>query len=231
MQACQRQKELIYIGAQHGMGPESNNSTFKMIRRAFGLPSVKAAIGESTNGAEMPSIKGDNRCKKEDFRRCGEHFFTASLASERNVPYQGAEPTDRTIVQNLKPKYSKSDFACFKWMVQVAGSTKKDFSVDNPDSEMRRKEFAEVIQRNLGIRYTYDDFTKCYAKKMSKPLNLENLSSEDFKPSNSNEATFFQRAMFEIDKTREPLIIETIKNALTKHGSVVVVYGSGHLDR
>lgn len=224
-------KELIFIGAQHGMGPESNNPTFQMIRRSFDEHSPKAAIGESRFGSNPPLKSGNQECKREDFLRCGEHLFTASLASERKIRYEGAEPSEKTLVQRMMPKYTMGDYLCFKWMVQVAGATRGDFAVDNPDVDSRRQEFQDVIRRTLGVQYSFKDFERCYVQRMKKELNLAQLSSEDFRPLNSTDATFFQQMMFEIDKTREPHIVETIKNALRTYSRILVVYGTGHLDR
>lgn len=224
-------RELTFVAAMHGTGPEHTNLNFRTIRSIIQKEKPGFAIIEALKSSDGPSPEGFSRraseCAKDDFKTCPEIHFTAYLAKQNSISFQGGEPTDEELIKAMGPKYRRKDFACLMWMIAL-GPKLQNFEGDSSEAVANREGMTAHIQPQSGIRFTFDDFVNCYEAKMADKFAFSNIDSQTFRPDSSPAANFFQKAMFAMDSAREPNIAKTISASIGRNKKTLVVYGMGH---
>jgi hypothetical protein len=229
---------LALVGAKraHADGNEKTEAGVPCLNCASAdKPQVAIIEALANSEGESPLVGFGERaklCEDQKFPgTCGEHFFTAALARAKKIPYVGADTSDDEKIAQIKPTFNVQDYACWMWLTSIVDGQPRDFEGTDDWAVRARQGAKDMIFQRTGAILSLEDFKACYKKKMGKAPDLKRLSSTDYMPKNSKDATPFQRLMYMVDKGRDPKLLNVIHQNLKKRDRVLVVYGSGHLVR
>ena len=226
----QRNQHVLYfLAMEHSMGPVGGNNKFLFIRKNLDELNPDFVLIENQErqlGVSPEKIKREiARCRTIDFVGCKENIYASSLALEKGLPFQGAEPSDEDIMRSMNPDFERSDYYGLIWIRNVIEWKRKggrDFEKEVPIIFSRVKE-------RLGptMNMTYLQFKEWYKLKTGKNFDEKMITPDTIAPiKNSN--TYEQQLAYKVDQTREPGIQSSIEFALKKYQRVFVVYGGGH---
>jgi hypothetical protein len=161
---------------------------------------------------------------------------SAALAEQHGIPYQGGEPDEVKLQEEMKRRgYSTHDMMglyAFRQIPTMNGDGKQ--AIDEQVLETRLNDFFKNHHSFQHIpmeeRLDYQSFKGWFRyQSHGLNLNLATLNTNDAAPVRGESATYFQRAMADIGDIREENVNRIIQQAMDKYDRVMVVYGSGHL--
>lgn len=231
-------KALYYVAAGHQAGPD--NDTFKAIRTIIqkAKPQIIVIEGLATERGQSPdSYKAIAQQKaKDDFRTSVEPEYAAYQAIQANIPFIGAEPTDKIIFDQLRQKtYSENDIVAFYTLRNIHYWVDVD-QVNEQSFDQKAQFYLDNLryyrENNIPVenRLTVQGLKEWFAKHSpTKGKSILSVNTDDVAPLSSPEATYIQRLSASVDEVRERNIDTAFANVLSNYDRVLVVYGSAHL--
>jgi hypothetical protein len=73
-----------------------------------------------------------------------------------------------------------------------------------------------------------EEYKEWFSLHYSEHSDVLDVSTNDTAPERPDVGTFAQRLSYDLQRTREPHIIQTITDMLNRYKSILVVYGGGH---
>ena len=208
-------KDLYYINAQHedeALGDKHNphNATYETIRAAFRKYGFKAVVIEGKDGQNWTTH---------------EEGVASNLAREKGIPIIGGEPSDKDILEGMKQAgYNGKDQMGFYLMRVIPYLKTKDNFATAADEYLQKHESLQHIPENERLK-NFDEFKQWYKQHAQKEFDTNN--KDDLAP--IRDGTELQKMAYLTGKIREESIDPKIMNAVNEYGSVLVVYGAGHL--
>jgi hypothetical protein len=231
-------KELYYIAAGHQPGPD--NDTFKAIREIIqkAKPQIIVIEGLAAERGLSPDFYKiiAQQKEKEDFKTSVEPEYAAYQAIQADIPFIGAEPSDKTVFDQLRQKnYSDNDVVAFYTLRNIhywvdldkineqSFDQKAQFYLDN----LRYYHENNIPAEN---RLTVQGLKDWFAKHSPiKGKSILSVNTDDVAPISSPDATYIQKLSASVDEVRERNIDTEFANVLSNYDRVLVVYGSAHL--
>lgn len=228
-------KELIFIAAKHRVDPKSK--TFLLIKDAFQKYRPDILIFEGFPTTENPSPKKyfnyATKCwKQEKHQKCSEPSYGVFLAIKKETPFLGGEPPNLNILKFIESQnYNAKDLLAF-YAIRMIPQWKKRGQIHKNFSKTMEKLIQRTAKYKLEkptLTLSYSDLTSWYQKKMGQVLNKKNISSQDFAPLNTPQATYLQKFSYSISKARDRHLVQLIAKTMNQYQRTLVIYGSGHL--
>jgi len=223
-------KHLYYINAHHVSG--TDNPTRTTVRQAITRFNPNLVIVERLEtGTEF--VKFVNEESASDFKRGGEAEYAAHLAMQHNIPFKGAEPSDKDLTAGMKELgYSAKDVMAF-YLLRSIPVWRNQGVLDQSSFGERAAGHLEYWQRRAGVPETemlsFQGFMGWFEKHNTTGKTLLKIDNNDIHPTISSDANYFQKLHHNLDPIRERHIDTVIAKSFTEHDRVLVVYGDGHL--
>lgn len=222
-------RSLYFLAMLHSMGPVEGNSNFLFVKEKLNELNPDFILIENQErqlGISPEKIKNEvNRCRVIDFVGCKENIYAASLALEKGLPFQGAEPSDEEIMRFMNQGFQRSDYYGLIWIRNVNEWKRKgglNFKKEIPII------FAKVKER-LGpeMDMSFIKFKSWYKLKTGELFDEKVITSDTIAPVKDS-IRYEQQLAYKVDQIREPGIQYSIDQALKKYKTVLLIYGSGH---
>jgi hypothetical protein len=207
---------LYYIAADHAN--VASSPTFILVSRVFENLPIDAVVIEGLQrsyGFSPECILQSFKSQRHgDFYRWGEPSFAAILASERSIPFTGAEPDDKSVCQQLLAKgYSREDVIGFYFLRQIP-QYRRDHTIADKGFRRAFTDFVSTIKPALGLddqSFDYSQFLHWCRVRNGTNFIPENLEIDDVAPLSEGKL-FTQRISAAVGQIR-----------------VLVIYGASHL--
>lgn len=226
--------QLFYVNARHVTN--ADNATCQTIQSAYDLYNPKGVVIECGGNAAGPHFKGYTSFVLDRYktpsRAKNECDFTILTALQRSLPLANGEPTDDVVFKDLIARgYSSKEYQAYWLLRGLAQSVKRN--------EIGHASFDEASEQRLGYlaskhslpreeQLSVKEYKEWFLHHYPERRDFLDISTNDTAPERPDVGTFSQRLSYDLEKTREPHIIQTITNMLNRHKSVLVVYGGGH---
>ncbi len=231
------QKTLVYVAAAHQQGIES--ATARTIKMAFAeaKPQVVLIEGLDIDHGISPKFFQDLVLRDEpsQFKNSGENLIAALFAMRANIPFLGAEPSNRDVYPALAAKgYAESDVTAFIILRNVPYWVRRD-NVNDSSLDARIQNFIDnwryyaLTQVPREKRLTPGQFRDWFARHRPAGMSLMSITSNDLAPISTPDATWFQTMSALMDDVREQSIDRQIARLIHDYDRVFVVYGEAHL--
>jgi len=225
---------LYYINARHVTN--ADNPTCQTIHEAFDLYRPKGVVvelGGDAAGTQFERYIAHVKDRHNDPSSAGnEPVFTILKATAAGLAIANGEPTDAVVLQEILARgYTFKEYLFhqhLQWLGQAVRHKKIDLSSFDKQSRSLMEHRVKTSGIPLEDRISLEDYKAWFKREYPERKNWVDVSSVDTAPENKNGATFAQRLSYDIDRTREPHIVQTITDMLNLHDSVLVVYGAGH---
>lgn len=226
--------QLAYVAVEHAAGKDS--PTFKLVKSVFEdfKPDFVLIEGQNLESESRARgfVKRVERCGAEDFAHCSEPEYAASFCIARNVPFEGAEPSEKDVLDGVeRAGYSLDDLLGF-YMVRPIQTLKTQGSIEKGITD--EKLAARLYDGRKGLReqlgggeFTLDRFWRWYREHVPQK-SLLSIDGDDVMPSEEAGATYLQRVSLEVNRARESSIVRNLQDALDRHRRVLVVFGAWH---
>lgn len=227
--ACGAQ-HLYYMAADHRRYEE--NRACEVLPEAFAQLNPQAAVIEtSTRGhTSLPNlIAAAEKAAQSGFQQADEVLYTAHLAYQNKKPVIGGEPSDHTIFSELA--HHAKDLSAVYLLRRIAFMHERG-TLDVSRIDQRDATYLHDIARQTGIPLEYKPTfgeSEAWVRTNVGKDKITQLNNHDFAP--FLDGTPAQKLNHEIGIIREGHILRTITEALNAYGTVLVVYGSGHLGK
>lgn len=221
-------KQLFYVAANHTSKRESK--TFKIITKAFDEFQPDFVIVEGIQSGEVSKglIKYVKKCFSSQSQRCEEQVFVIFNALEKNIPFEGGEPSDLQILESAKLQGLTSEDIVYFYLLRISIQWKRQKKINEANAKKMLSDFTPVLEKNFKnkVSINYDGFLNWYSKNSQKSFKIKDLKNNDVAPISNG--TFFQQISHKEGITREKNLLSRVANALNKHNRVLIVYGGGH---
>jgi hypothetical protein len=167
-----------------------------------------------------------------------ESLMASYLAQKNGIPYQGGEPDDRAMFQEMKQKgYSAKEVMAMYALREVP-----NYNQDGK-RDVNKEEFKRYIEGYLqnypyfkslpeNERLSYEEFEAWFDEhKPNKAMSPQKITTRDIYAGKSKNSSYFENAMVDLIDVREANINKVIQNAFQRHKKVLVIYGAGHLPK
>lgn len=234
----QGEHQLYYVAATHERGPE--NDTFKTIRAVMQQAKPQAVIveGLETERGISPAFYRQHaeRHAAMHFTACAEPEYAAHQAMQAGVPFIGGEPSDTQLFAQMEAKgYYTKDVAAFyllrnipRW-VKHDGITAENFDAKAQDYLDHLRVYVEQ-PTPPDQRLSVAEFKAWYAEHNDCPeRSYLQVDTQHLAPVRSQFASYFERMSADTGEIRERHLDTQIADAVSTYGTVLVVYGGGHL--
>lgn len=233
-------KALHFVAAEHTNDPSS--LTFELVERAISLGGdVGFVLIEG-----LPSAYGASNQQVLDFAQSAdgtpadsEALFAVRKAASRDIPFQGAEPSDSAIlIEADLVGISAPDLLGFYILRQIEQAVRSGQLSSHTDPRLQ-----EVIEVLLGQLVRDTGLTKAEFAPVSKIEGFKNwyrvLNGADFESTFRFEDVYPSTTQYsrpsnllsdKVSDIRDRTIIAMIEDALENNSIVVVVYGASHHD-
>ena len=225
---------LYYVNARHVTN--ADNATCETIHKAFQRYRPKGVVVECGGDAAGAGFKGyvayvlDHVESPSNAKN--ECDFTILKAISSGLPLANGEPTDEAVCREVLARgYSLKEFLAhqhLQWLGQAVRHKKIILATFDTVSHQILEHRAKVFGIPEDKRLSLEEYKTWFKREYPERKNWVDVSSADTAPENKSGATFAERLSYDIDRTREPYIVQTISNMLNAHKSVLVVYGTGH---
>lgn len=222
---------LLYIAAAHTTEPKSN--TFTLIKEAITLQKPEIIIMEGfeySNGLSPNFIitSANQVCNSNPSPQCNEILYTANYAKQLGIPFIGAEPDDRDMMQLMKGLgYNELDIFGYAFTTSIAGLYEQNIitSLKDLEKEFRKnRRFYDMLTTSI----SYDQYYKWLGERLGKQITLNALVDRYYITSPDNNGNFFQKMSFSEIKIRDQNIINTINAMSQKYKRMLAIFGGGH---
>lgn len=223
----QQENQLCFVAAKHG-APE----TLEAVRQVFDDFKPEIVIVEGVSGATPPAeyLERVRKQSLDGFKQGGEGALATMLAAERGINFIPGEPTDEEVHQSILQQ-GKITEDLLGWHAALMLQQKNRGAILKPqDVPQAIQKALDSYTKRLGLKpsFGFHEFCAWYEQRMGKKFNPEAILKDDMSPGNSKNANFLQKIMHATDQAREPHILKTIAEQLSKHKRVLVVYGASH---
>lgn len=230
----QRRKRLTFVGVEHTTDPQS--ASFKAIERAFDTLRPRAVIieGFATTWGPSPSFLLTSLDKpwgqRTSYER-GEAFHAITLATQRQIPFWGGEPTDSKLIEQLLAMgHDPADI----FAAQMFGPLSQDWRSGvfkepaGPDFEASYTRWAaDVIQAFADPPATdVTSFQAWYLARFGKPIEADPDWATRGGPSGDS---ISERIGGQSNLLRDRHLFELMLDLTKEHERVLTVFGSSHL--
>lgn len=218
-------KELKFIASRHG----GDAGTFSLIRDAFaGPPDVLIIEGQSSEDGYSPK-KVIELMDREALYARGEPFYAVNLALRNRVPFIGAEPSDRQMLEAiLAGGFTAKDLEGFETLRSLVGGPGEIRSSEptfNNEKESFKDKYA--IARESELFADEAEFRAWLGKNYGED-GKGDLTRHQGKRFVGAEGGFGHRLDDLVSTTRDAHIAKVIADMLNAHDKVLIVYGAGH---
>lgn len=229
------EKSLIFVSGDHERGVDS--AVARTIRHAFKRHKPRAVVVEglrSGDDADAAERLGQAKVFAADHPEgFPENYYPIYLADRKGIPFAGGEPSLKAKLEALRPLgYSAEDLLGLMVAANV-GALKADCSEDRDRCARMHDTMAARTSLELGLErdYRFADFERWHARRVGLGKPAHRLTADDCRPAGGPGANLLQTMAFHLELVREGAIVRQIETMLSRHGRVLVVYGSGHLVR
>ena len=223
-----------YLAATHANSIAS--PTFKTIKHTVNTstPELIVLEGFSNNNNDLSPkwfLNRVGRCKKSEFKKCGEPTYAAMIAHENGIPFVGGEPSDIEIYHDLKHYgYQEIDILGFYLLRQIPqlkrlGKLKTNGFQSQGESLLAN--FASDF--NFKSSPSFATFLRWYNSHRLGDKEYLDFTTMDVAPSDYDGASYFQKMSARIGVTRERFINTVLNDALKNYSNILIIYGAGHL--
>jgi len=222
--------EVFYLAAQHtvDLGSDTLNLVAELFKRfEFNVLLIEPfpySYGESPQWFVDDAEKGKNN----KFIPGGESSLAAILASQKNIPFFGGEPSHKDMYLGLKDRgYSDEDIFGF-YVVRQIPSWIRDKEDTEGLLERKAPQFLSFYYQafDSATRPTLPDITKWYRTKLGRELGPD-VSNEEVAPlSDGNLLT--QKISSDVGNIRDHFTLALIEKMLKEHKRIAVIYGASH---
>lgn len=228
-------KRVSFVAAFHANSSESQ--TFKLINKEYGYLKPLAVIIEgieSQRGFSHPHyVKAIKDTPQEElFRLRGEPFYAAYLANRDNVPFTGAEPSDKQIKEGFIKAGGNINDLAFLYITRQIPQLQRQGKSEKEGMEFLFGEFLKHQFENMGLKEEInikkEDLIKWYELKNKKKFDFITIPTDVAAPLNDDSALYTQKLNFQVNYLRNKHIITVISDVIKKYDRVLIVYGGGH---
>jgi len=232
-------KLLLYVASQH-LAVEKypdllQHPTLKTTAALFAeyRPQVVIVEGIDTGAEVSPPklVKHADECAASAYRQCGESFFAINAARKAGAAFVSGEPKSTEVRDQLVAAgYTAEDLLGF-YLVRQIPQLRRQASFDPKtfpgvaDAHLLR--FQEQIGTKLAFDYVA--FTAWYAKHMTDPKSVLDVTNDTPAPHGGPDATYVQKISNQVGVIRDRSVVERIGAMFAKYDRVLVVYGGSHL--
>ena len=227
-----KQTKLYFIASLHQNSVDS--LTFKLINKAFQECDPQILIIEGLEREKGYSYQRfvDIVNKSKNIENLGEPFYAVSLAQKRNIPFVGAEPTDKFILSQLfQYGYTVNDFVGFIVVRQIPEWKRRNELKGNNFNSLFN-ELLTITAKNLSVNrktlFLKNEFITWFKKKLNTNFDINKIDTNLCAPYSDKDAIYTQKINFVINKIRNIYISQVIADNLNKYNRVLVVYGGSH---
>ncbi len=225
-------RQLVYIAANHENSIES--PTFRLIKKVFAVYPIEVALIEGVEAAspQMRFLDQLRESPPTDFYKGGEPAYTALLADQRYIPFEGMEPSEEILLKAvLKSGFSYEDLMGF-YVVRQIPQWRRQGKFDNQPFEDVFQLFVQNYYARWGPvapwTFTLADFKAWYQKGNGKPFSLEKMDPEEAAPLPGSKLLTHKLSRI-VGRIRNQYIVTRIANQLSEKRTVLVVIGYSHL--
>jgi len=226
------QKSLWYLASNHST--DASSDTFRFISYVFDTHKVDIAIVEGVEsdlGLNPKGLKEQLLADKTStFYPNGETSFIIELASVKDIPFIGGEPSDKDIYKALiKKGYSAQDFIGFYFVRRIPQEKRSKEVTSLLSLEKSFTAYSRNKAKALGIEnfiFSFTEFRTWYKNNQGKDLSLASGDQGEAAPI---DGPYFTQKLSKIITTiRDEHILTTIGEMLNTYQNVFIVYGSSH---
>lgn len=225
------QECLQYIAVSHTPGPipsdnEPGHPTFQLIQTAFKSykPDFVVAEGFTSESHYLEHVA--SICEGEP----GESMYTVRLAKIDNIPFVGGEPTDYTLLANIKKEgYTAEDMAALYVTRQLSQLWRnRDPILQNSnDLEAAVQNIIKMYTAHFITNFTYADWQGWIFKHYNRMLSFNELIEGKWTEPRA-EGTKLEQLANITSLIRDQEILTKILEAKDKYQRILVVYGGSH---
>jgi hypothetical protein len=227
-------KRLVFLASHHENKVQSE--TFQLVQQAFKINDVKFLMIEgykNSRGINPSSfIEYTRKNSKDGFYKGAESSFAAEIANNNGIDFVGSEPDEADILAAMRHKnVPVNDLLGFYFVRQVP-QFKRNGSLETKSIRDLYDSFLASIRQELALSknndFTYERFLGWYRKANGKAFDLKSFDSEEAAPI-ADGKYYTQRISHIVGVTRDRFIVNLIAKYLNERGTVLIVFGKGHL--
>lgn len=227
-------KRLVFLASHHENKVQSE--TFQLVKQAFKTNDVKFLMIEGYKNSRgtnpISFLEYTKKNSKDGFYKGAESSFAAEIANNLGIDFVGSEPDETDILAALNEnKIPINDLLGFYFVRQVP-QFKRDGSLETKDIQDLYNNFMAGTRQELALPkindFTYERFLEWYRKANEKPFDLKSFDNEEAAPI-ANGKYYTQRISHIVSITRDRFIVSLIAKYLNERGTVLIVFGKGHL--
>ncbi|MGH6950469.1 MAG: hypothetical protein ACREH4_06335 [Vitreimonas sp.] len=225
--------ELTFVGARHDADPEG--ATQALVRSAFAQAAPRAVIveGFATETGVSPADAAEDARQAQSAWARGEAGLAVRLALDGEIPFRGGEPTQRQVYDALLAQgYSIDEL--FGGLVLNATIQSLQAGQLHSGADPRFSNLFDAVQRMIRSEqslalppdYSAERFYAWYEAAFDAPFQSDPALITRGAPDPS---THVGRMHIAWDGPRDVNLLRIIRETLTEHERVLVVYGGSHL--
>lgn len=222
-------QELVFIAAKHEQSLDSPTHTLVAEVMKHYQPAFVIAEGWPTSNGVSPDRMLQQLPRRERSGRMGESGYAALLASRQGIDFIGGEPDLSDQIAELKAKGFETDDMLAYYAIRAAISLENSGNSDIIPNRVERtmQRFAEAMDAPAP---SWEDIEAWHERVLGRPLDLKRLNRGMIAPRVLENGTVLNEIGVAVELNRETNIINLEAAMLEKHGRILVVYGSGHLN-
>lgn len=240
-------KTLTYIAAHSTSDKES--PIHQAIKQAFQQENpdlyIMQGFSSDVEGISPERLKNKSSKICAFSKGCAHNLFGAYLATEKDIPFVGGEPSQDIYIPFLEEKgFTFNDVVFFMVCQQIPffhrdvdfDKNKIPFTAENFDrfvTDFIQKEISIWLKQD--IQLTAKDFTKWWKEKFQKAYQFERdlRHPEGFiitEPLNAENALITQKISWHVLQLKKDYMVQKIKQFLPYYDRILVVYGAFYFD-
>ena len=241
-------KQLNYIAASHTQTERNfngevvshtKNPTLGLIDKQIAQYKPDFIVFETPDRFNLSNLPHDlEKMRESNYvdTLIGESQYGTYVAHQHNIPFQGGEPEDSKVVNDmLELGYQRHDVAYFYAFRSIPEVTKNGQKpVDEIVLKHHINQYLQHYSKDLGVseseKLDYEGMKQWFNyHNKNASLTLATAQTNDAAPLRNKQSSFFMNMSADIGDIREKNVNRVIQDAMNKHDRVMVVYGGGHL--
>ena len=225
-----RGRTLYYLASSHGTRVDS--PTFRLIREVLDNEVVDLVIIEG-----YPHKAGVDPPRYLAFAKKGagpevytgsEPSYAAVMAEERGISFVGGEPDDQAVHQQaLAQGFTKHDLLGFYFMRQLPQFARHGAATPERVRALFDISMGEYVAFADG-GFSFEDFEGWYQTRQGKVFDIATFDPAEATPVEGG-PWFSQQVAMAVGDVRNAYILSVIRDEMTQHRRVFIIYGAGHL--
>lgn len=223
---------LWFVAAAHVAN--SDNPTCRTIRKAFQELTPTFLIVEGTSYSQVndpTQISYAKKCEQTQYANCGEDACAINEALRRGVNFNYGEPLDVSIKDAMIAEgYSDHDLIFFYALRQVPQLKRRAVTKESMIRDQLSKKlplYSQRLQTNATL--SLQEFEKAYRAKFDSPIDYGKIDTDTVSPRVDGNLSWANKFSSKLGLVRERFLTSMIEKRLNEYGTVLVVYGQGHL--